>query len=362
MTLADKIVVLHGGVIEQVGTPLELYHHPEQPVRRRLHRLAEDELRAGDREIRVDDVGATVTSAGRRRGHGSGRSRQHRAPGTSVDPWRAAGASAALGGDGQLAGEVLVVERLGGETFLYVHVARRNCSIVAGRRRQSRAGPRARGGHAEARHAPPVRRATGWRSQPSDRHPLADLRRPTAKALRTRPMYLEKYRSQGPHRRRHRRRPGDRPGLRGGAGRGRAPRSSSPICCRARVGSGRPSSKGKGHDVDEVALDVTKSGRGRRVADDLIAKRAWRRRHPGQQCRHRRSATSAPRTSTDEHWRFHMDVNLDGAVLVLPRLRPAHARSAASGSIVNIGSMSGFIVNKPQPQSYYNASKAACII
>jgi NAD(P)-dependent dehydrogenase (short-subunit alcohol dehydrogenase family) len=30
-----------------------------------------------------------------------------------------------------------------------------------------------------------------------------------------------------------------------------------------------------------------------------------------------------------------------------------------SGSIVNIGSMSGFIVNRPQPQSYYNASKAA---
>jgi NAD(P)-dependent dehydrogenase (short-subunit alcohol dehydrogenase family) len=30
-----------------------------------------------------------------------------------------------------------------------------------------------------------------------------------------------------------------------------------------------------------------------------------------------------------------------------------------SGAIVNIGSMSGFIVNKPQEQSYYNASKAA---
>ena len=29
------------------------------------------------------------------------------------------------------------------------------------------------------------------------------------------------------------------------------------------------------------------------------------------------------------------------------------------GGIVNIGSMSGFIVNKPQPQSFYNASKAA---
>ena len=28
MTMADKIVVLHGGLIEQVGSPLELYHRP----------------------------------------------------------------------------------------------------------------------------------------------------------------------------------------------------------------------------------------------------------------------------------------------------------------------------------------------
>ena len=28
MTMADKIVVLQAGVIEQVGTPLELYHTP----------------------------------------------------------------------------------------------------------------------------------------------------------------------------------------------------------------------------------------------------------------------------------------------------------------------------------------------
>ena len=28
MTLADKIVVLNAGVVQQVGTPLELYHHP----------------------------------------------------------------------------------------------------------------------------------------------------------------------------------------------------------------------------------------------------------------------------------------------------------------------------------------------
>jgi NAD(P)-dependent dehydrogenase (short-subunit alcohol dehydrogenase family) len=32
--------------------------------------------------------------------------------------------------------------------------------------------------------------------------------------------------------------------------------------------------------------------------------------------------------------------------------------AAKSGSIVNMGSMSGFIVNRPQEQAFYNASKA----
>ena len=40
MTMADKIVVLNAGNIEQVGSPLELYTDAEEPVRRRLHRLA----------------------------------------------------------------------------------------------------------------------------------------------------------------------------------------------------------------------------------------------------------------------------------------------------------------------------------
>ena len=42
--MADKIVVLRAGRVEQVGTPLDLYNHPAQPLRRRLHRLAADEL------------------------------------------------------------------------------------------------------------------------------------------------------------------------------------------------------------------------------------------------------------------------------------------------------------------------------
>ncbi len=44
MTMADKIVVLNAGRIEQIGSPLELYHKPRNRFRRRLHRIAEDEL------------------------------------------------------------------------------------------------------------------------------------------------------------------------------------------------------------------------------------------------------------------------------------------------------------------------------
>ena len=53
-----------------------------------------------------------------------------------------------------------------------------------------------------------------------------------------------------------------------------------------------------------------------------------------------------------------MDVNVDG-VFWCCRAFGRHMLKQGSGSIVNIGSMSGFIVNKPQPQSFYNASKAA---
>ena len=46
MTLADRVVVMNGGTIEQVGTPHDLYHRPRDALRRRLHRLAGDELHA----------------------------------------------------------------------------------------------------------------------------------------------------------------------------------------------------------------------------------------------------------------------------------------------------------------------------
>src|SRR5260221_7887123 len=59
----------------------------------------------------------------------------------------------------------------------------------------------------------------------------------------------------------------------------------------------------------------------------------------------------------DEHWLNVIDINLNG-VFWCCRAFGKHMLARKSGSIVNIGSMSGFIVNQPQPQSYYNASKA----
>ncbi len=70
-----------------------------------------------------------------------------------------------------------------------------------------------------------------------------------------------------------------------------------------------------------------------------------------------RSETPAE-TVADEHWLNVIDVNLNGTFWCC-RAFGKHMLAAKSGSIVNIGSMSGFIVNKPQEQCYYNASKAA---
>ncbi|MEZ5726046.1 MAG: SDR family oxidoreductase [Paracoccaceae bacterium] len=59
----------------------------------------------------------------------------------------------------------------------------------------------------------------------------------------------------------------------------------------------------------------------------------------------------------DDHWRRHMAINLDG-VFFCARSFGRRMLARRRGAIVNMGSMSGIIVNKPQEQSFYNASKA----
>jgi NAD(P)-dependent dehydrogenase (short-subunit alcohol dehydrogenase family) len=64
--------------------------------------------------------------------------------------------------------------------------------------------------------------------------------------------------------------------------------------------------------------------------------------------------------TSDEEWRSIMAVNSDG-VFWCSREFGRLMLQAGSGSIVNIASMSGLIVNRPQPQVAYNVSKAAVI-
>jgi NAD(P)-dependent dehydrogenase (short-subunit alcohol dehydrogenase family) len=105
-----------------------------------------------------------------------------------------------------------------------------------------------------------------------------------------------------------------------------------------------------------VKLDVTKSKEVDSVATQII-KQHSRVDILVNNAGVAKSDVKAEDTS-DEHWRHHMDVNVDGLFWCC-RAFGRQMLKQKSGSIVNIGSMSGFIVNKPQPQSFYNASKAA---
>ncbi len=118
----------------------------------------------------------------------------------------------------------------------------------------------------------------------------------------------------------------------------------------------RTEMKQKGYDIELVDLDVTDPTRVTKVADDVVS------RHGKidilvNNAGIARSETPAE-TVTDEHWLNVIDVNLNGTFWCC-RAFGNHMLKAQAGTIVNIGSMSGFIVNKPQEQCYYNASKAA---
>jgi len=60
----------------------------------------------------------------------------------------------------------------------------------------------------------------------------------------------------------------------------------------------------------------------------------------------------------DDEWQRVIDVNLTGVFKTCRAFGRAMLHCGRGGSIVNIGSMSGHIINLPQPQCHYNASKA----
>jgi NAD(P)-dependent dehydrogenase (short-subunit alcohol dehydrogenase family) len=114
--------------------------------------------------------------------------------------------------------------------------------------------------------------------------------------------------------------------------------------------------RSKGYRAERAVLDVTDARRVETLAADTIATLG----HVDILVCNAgiaRSGTPAEEVA-DEHWLDVINVNLNGVFWCCREFGKSMLK-AGSGSIVNVGSMSGFIVNRPQPQSYYNASKAA---
>ncbi|KAK4507682.1 hypothetical protein PRZ48_001417 [Zasmidium cellare] len=74
-------------------------------------------------------------------------------------------------------------------------------------------------------------------------------------------------------------------------------------------------------------------------------------------------ADSNMKAETYDHEKFRklIDINVTGSFLVAQAVANQMMRLGNGGSIINIASMSGTIVNYPQEQSCYNASKAAVV-
>ncbi|HEX2926268.1 MAG TPA: SDR family oxidoreductase [Ruminiclostridium sp.] len=64
---------------------------------------------------------------------------------------------------------------------------------------------------------------------------------------------------------------------------------------------------------------------------------------------------------TFEQWKKVIDINLSGVFLTAQAAGKQMIKQGGGGSIINTASMSAHIVNVPQPQCSYNASKAGVI-
>jgi NAD(P)-dependent dehydrogenase (short-subunit alcohol dehydrogenase family) len=109
-----------------------------------------------------------------------------------------------------------------------------------------------------------------------------------------------------------------------------------------------------GYRSEFLALDVTDSAAVERAADTVVRK--YGRIDVLVNNAGYANNIDALRYSDEDYYKL-MRINLDG-VFFCCRSFGKHMTAAGHGSIVNIGSMSGIIVNKPQPQAPYNASKA----
>ena len=108
-------------------------------------------------------------------------------------------------------------------------------------------------------------------------------------------------------------------------------------------------------DADVLQLDVTKPAEVTAAADRVVEN------HGSVDiliCNAGIAFNTPAEEMSDEEWSKVIDINLNGLFWCC-RAFGRHMLKAGKGAIVNVGSMSGEIANKPQPQSHYNASKAA---
>ncbi len=117
MTMADKIVVMQAGRVEQVGTPLELYHHPANLFvagfigSPRMNLLPATVVEAGPAGVEVALPGGARFAVAAE----AGRAQRGEAVTIGMRP-----EALRVAPDGALHGDVRLVERLGGLTLLHV--------------------------------------------------------------------------------------------------------------------------------------------------------------------------------------------------------------------------------------------------
>ena len=161
MTLADRIVVLDRGRIAQIGTPLDLYHRPENKF-----------VASFIGSPAMNFVPATVPAASRTAAPRPQRRRAERHPvaaGRRPAPARAAASSSASGPSTSapaepggaaavLDGRISMLEHLGHTTILYVDTAGRRPDRRGRRRIRRRASAITSASTFDRRARPPVRR------------------------------------------------------------------------------------------------------------------------------------------------------------------------------------------------------------
>lgn len=108
-----------------------------------------------------------------------------------------------------------------------------------------------------------------------------------------------------------------------------------------------------------VPLDVSSSESVDAAVDAIVA--AEGRLDIGVNCAGIRHLGAGAEGLTDEEWATVLDINTSG-VFRSCRAEAKAMLAGGGGAIVNIASMSGHVVNVPQMQATYNASKAAVIM